>query len=245
MASPQIENGYTKIANEILDALCGIRIGGEARQVIDTIIRKTYGFSKKEDYISLSQFCAITRMRRPDVCRAINKAVLMNIVKVISKKATGQTNKYSINKDFETWKPLAKKLRGVAKKQIIISKKANKPVAKKQHTKERLKKVTKERGEGGQSPLVPEVIFLMETVNPSCKSYYNNQTQRRACHNLIETYGFEQVSKVIAFLPMSNKMSYMPAINTPLQLWEKYQSLKDKLAQKKGELVSKGRGLEV
>ena len=56
MASPQLKDGYVAIANEIMDALAHIRIPGEARQVLDVILRKTYGWKKKEDEISLSQF---------------------------------------------------------------------------------------------------------------------------------------------------------------------------------------------
>lgn len=40
MAEPQKENGYTPIANEIMDALCRIRIPGEERQVLDCISGK-------------------------------------------------------------------------------------------------------------------------------------------------------------------------------------------------------------
>ena len=60
MANPQKENGYTAIANEIMEALCRHRIPGEDRQVLDVIFRKTYGFNKIEDYISLSQFVDMT-----------------------------------------------------------------------------------------------------------------------------------------------------------------------------------------
>jgi phage replication O-like protein O len=49
--SPQKEHGYTPIANEIYDAFVRTRISGEARQVLDCIIRKTYGYNKKEDKI--------------------------------------------------------------------------------------------------------------------------------------------------------------------------------------------------
>src|SRR3990167_1120803 len=139
MANPQVENGYLRIATEIFEALCGIRIPGETRQVIDVVIRKTYGYNKKEDCISLSQFCLLTGMRRGGVCRAINKAVSMNILKVISKEANGKGNKYCIVKDFDSWKSLAKKRRGVSNKLIIISKKENLGVSKKRHTIDSIK----------------------------------------------------------------------------------------------------------
>ena len=60
MTTPQLENGYIKIATELYDALCGIRIPGEARQVFDVILRKTYGWNKKKDAIALSQFVEAT-----------------------------------------------------------------------------------------------------------------------------------------------------------------------------------------
>jgi len=64
MKSPQTENGYIKIANELWDALTGIRIPGEVRQVLDYIFRKTYGYNKKilvtsGSYVSAGQQIAL------------------------------------------------------------------------------------------------------------------------------------------------------------------------------------------
>ncbi len=97
--------------------------------------------------------------------------------------------------------------------------------------------------EASSASLVSDLIKLFEEVNPACKAMYGNTTQRKACEYLIGEYGFEEVSRVVAFLPKSNKIAYIPNINTPNQLWQKYQALKDGLARKKGELQAKGRGL--
>lgn len=85
----------------------------------------------------------------------------------------------------------------------------------------------------GASPLIPKVIKLFERVNPACKSMYGNKTQRRASQDLLDTYGFEELGKVIAILPKTNKLTYFPSITTPAQLWNDYQKLKDKLIQEK------------
>ncbi|MBE0425775.1 MAG: replication protein [Nitrospirae bacterium] len=106
MASPQVENGYTKIANEILEALARIRIPGEAVQVLLIIIRLTYGFQKKKDSISLSQFYLKTGIAKSSIIRAIRTLEKLNL---IYKKVNGTVTEYSINKDFETWKPFTKK----------------------------------------------------------------------------------------------------------------------------------------
>lgn len=120
MANPQCENGYTRIANELLEALAKIRIPGEAMQVFLVIVRKTYGFGKKEDAIPLSQFCLATGLKRPNVVRAIKLLERMNLViksdttlvsKVIPpviKNDTRTVRIYRFNKDFEAWKPLSK-----------------------------------------------------------------------------------------------------------------------------------------
>lgn len=106
MANPQLEDGFTKIADDILEALARIRIPGETMQVVLVVLRKTYGFGKKSDWISLSQFSNATSLSRPHVCRAIRRALAMNL---IAKKGNGDSVTYSFNKDFDSWKPLPKK----------------------------------------------------------------------------------------------------------------------------------------
>ena len=125
MINPQLENGYVKIANEIMEAFGKYRIPGEQRQILDVIIRKTYGFNKKEDMISNSQFVIATGLKKPSICRAINALIDKNIV---SKKDNKRIPSYQFNKNYHTWKPLAKKL--------TVSKKVNPVLAKKLPTKD-------------------------------------------------------------------------------------------------------------
>ena len=105
MANPQKENGYTAIANEIYDAMIAFRVSGECEQVLKVVIRKTYGFNKKEDYISNSQFMEMTKLKKQNVSRAIIKLINHKLVikTDYSKKLGG---KYLFNKDFEQWIPL-------------------------------------------------------------------------------------------------------------------------------------------
>lgn len=128
MANPQKEDGYTAIANEIVSALASIRISGEEMQCLWVILRKTYGWNKKEDSISLSQFTEITGInKRQNVLRALNKLLSKKIIGVIKKDNT--ISKYRLNKDFETWQPLSKKItpsRLLSKKITGVIKKDNK-----------------------------------------------------------------------------------------------------------------------
>src|SRR3990167_6753644 len=108
MANPQIENGYTKISNEIMEALAKIRISGEARQMLDVIIRKTYGFSKKEDKIATTQFMELTGLSRLAIPKARKKLISLNLI-TVSQKGYSQILTYSFQKDYDKWKPYPKK----------------------------------------------------------------------------------------------------------------------------------------
>ncbi len=108
MASPQVENGYTMLANELLEAYSMIRVSGEENQLFWFIIRKTYGFKKKEDAISLSQFSIGTGINKPNVCRALSNLIKKNL---IIKNDNGLITSYRIQKDYAKWKALSKKIR--------------------------------------------------------------------------------------------------------------------------------------
>lgn len=75
--------------------------------------------------------------------------------------------------------------------------------------------------------LIPEVINLFEKfVNPACKRYYKNTTQREAAKDLIKIHGFERLQFLIEkTLPKTNGIKFLPTITTPLQLVERYATL--------------------
>ncbi len=135
--NPQAEDGHTDIANEIMEALAKIRISGEARQVLDLILRKTYGWHKKWDKISLSQFTSGTGLKKSTICKALNKLIFMNLI--ITKKDNEGISKYMFNKHYDKWKPLPKKIT-LPKKEISITQKGNESLPKKRHTKETIQK---------------------------------------------------------------------------------------------------------
>lgn len=140
MANPQLEDGHLRIANDIWDALCRIRIPGEVRQVIDTVLRKTWGFQKKQDHIAISQFQAATGINRGNVCRALRKAITMNIIvkkdDPLVKKDDPRGVSYSFNKDYETWRGVSSKKTRSSKKTPVVVKKDDKTLSKKTTTKD-------------------------------------------------------------------------------------------------------------
>lgn len=103
MASPQIEDGYCKIANELLEAKAKIRISGEENQIWEVMLRKTYGYNKKTDKISIGQFALATGMNRGNIHRALRR---LEDKKMTFHKATPEGIEYGIQKDFEKWNDL-------------------------------------------------------------------------------------------------------------------------------------------
>jgi len=128
MANPQPDK-YVKISTELWEAFCKIRIPGEARQCLDVIIRKTYGYKKKEDWIALSQFSKDTGIVKTHVARALQKLKNMNVI-TVTQKGNAVAPTYCIQKNYEKWKSLPKKVT-LPKKVMSVTQKGNLPLPKK------------------------------------------------------------------------------------------------------------------
>ena len=101
MASPQKENGYTPIANEILDALSRTKLTGQEFRVLMHIFRKTYGYSRKEYTASLSEIGQTIGMNRIVVKKMVDKLLPRKVIAVTAEGNTKLT--YRINKNYEEW----------------------------------------------------------------------------------------------------------------------------------------------
>jgi len=158
MAKPQLENGYTKISNELLEALCRFRISGELRQIFDVIVRKTYGFNKSSDYISNSQIVEMTGLNKGNVSRGLSKLITNNLV---IKTDNNGCKIISINKDYSTWKPLVIKTDNSHKKlsKVItgVIRSDNKKLSEVRDTKER-KKLYKRNMQSSKKIATPKKI---------------------------------------------------------------------------------------
>lgn len=84
-----------------------------------------------------------------------------------------------------------------------------------------------------------DLIKLFEEVDPKNKTYYSNKTERASADFLISEYGREHVEKVIAILPKTNKLNYIPSVTKPSELKEKWGKLRDALEKKKTESIIK------
>lgn len=73
--NPQLADGYTKIANDLLDAILLCDLTKHEFKITVAIIRKTYGWNKKVAAISVSTFQVMTGIDRRHVARAIKSLI--------------------------------------------------------------------------------------------------------------------------------------------------------------------------
>lgn len=108
MANPQMENGFTPIAHEILEALARHRpaIGADEWRILAVLFRMTFGWQRKWTEISLENWALMTGMTKAHARRAIRKLLERNI---ISRSGNEGKPAYCFQKDFDSWRPLPEK----------------------------------------------------------------------------------------------------------------------------------------
>jgi phage replication O-like protein O len=228
MACPQKENGYTPIANEIMEHLAMPGISGSEFRILMVVFRKTYGFQKTKDTISLSQFEKLTYMKRAQAVKTLKELVAKRIL-------LKEGNAYKFNKNWEEW-GVAKRIPSSQKDTEGGSQKDTETGSQLPTHKRKKENIKETIAEASTAKLIPEVIHLFSKINPACKNYYSIPVQRQACLDLVETYGFDEISHVIAFLPKNNSTPYKKQANTPKQLWENYVAIKNGWLQEKNKL---------
>lgn len=231
----QVENGhFTRIANKILDDLVSVDVSSSELRIILAIIRKTYGFQKTEDYISLSQLTEMTHISKRNVVYLIQNLEAKKLL-IIGRE--NETNKIRFNKYSDTWLVQnsaiqVKENRDRAK--ITSAKLRNTPIASAKlgktlvqnyvknvrsfaHTKEK-RNIQKKVAQQSSAESISSIIGLFKEVNPSTDRLFGMPPQRAATDRLLVKFGEEKLSDMVRFLPKSNASRYAPTITTPVQL---------------------------
>jgi len=83
-----------------MDALMRTNFPAHERRVLDCILRKTYGWNKKADRISYSQFQEATGIDRRHIGRSLASLKRRNVIICIGQ---GYALEYGLQKDYELW----------------------------------------------------------------------------------------------------------------------------------------------
>jgi len=104
MANPQKEQGYTPIANELVEQMAKFNLSSYEWRTLFALWRKTWGWGKTSDRISITQFQKITGLDRRHQFRAIKSLIRRNIV---AYSGNGKVKLYRFQKDYTLWKNVA------------------------------------------------------------------------------------------------------------------------------------------
>lgn len=100
-AEIQIDDGnYTRIHYAILEELAKVRLSPPEFRALMFLLRQTYGWNKKEDMISLTQWVKATGDTRPVVNDTLRKLITKRIV---YRRKEGLSFFYGFNKYVEQW----------------------------------------------------------------------------------------------------------------------------------------------
>jgi phage replication O-like protein O len=127
--SAQVENGYTRIANELVEALASTYLSPYEWQVLMAIFRKTYGYNKKSDWIANSQLSELTGIYKAHISRTTKKLVERGIV-------TQTGNSLSFNKNYSSWLPKQVTIKKVTQTGNTVTQMGNAELPKQVDTKD-------------------------------------------------------------------------------------------------------------
>lgn len=103
MADVQLENGYTRIANELLEAVYRTPFIAAHLKIILVCWRYTYGFGRKQAEISVSFISKATGISRRYVSDALTELIESNIIKVTQEPTYSKSRIIAFNKNYKEW----------------------------------------------------------------------------------------------------------------------------------------------
>jgi phage replication O-like protein O len=101
MADVQLENGYTRIANQILEKMAQIKLNATQYRIVMVVWRYTYGFDRTMHELSISFISQATGCSERQIQRELKDLCARRILVQQSQK--GRTNLLGFNKNYDEW----------------------------------------------------------------------------------------------------------------------------------------------
>lgn len=103
MGTPQLENGYTRVANELLEAVFQTNFNGSQVRVILCLLRNTYGYGRKECEFSNAYISKATGINKKNVAAVVKSLVDGKVLEVTQDATFSSAKKVAINKNYTEW----------------------------------------------------------------------------------------------------------------------------------------------
>jgi len=96
------EDGFTRIANLLLEALALARLNGVQKGICLFLFRRTYGWNRSEDAIALGEFAEACGTSRPYISRQLTELIKKNIIFRVAYQP-GKVSVYSFVTSIVDW----------------------------------------------------------------------------------------------------------------------------------------------
>lgn len=107
MASPQLENGFTRIANELFPALVSRDFSGCELRAIIAVLRLTYGFHKLQAHVSSTALSKVMGVSERYARRVLFSLVNKGVIQVVKPAKGPRAPLIQFVKDYDRWKQQA------------------------------------------------------------------------------------------------------------------------------------------
>ncbi len=97
-----IENGFTQIANLLLEALTMAKLNGTQKGICMFLWRRTYGWGKSDDAVSLREYSEACGTSQSYISRQLNELLKKKVV-IRVKYEPGKTPVYTFNTRVSQW----------------------------------------------------------------------------------------------------------------------------------------------
>lgn len=104
MASPQLEKGFVRIANELFERLYQSCLPGREHRAMEFILRVTYGYARKMAEVSSMELAHQLDCDSGDARRILTNLVNRNMLFRVREARGPKPAVYQINKNWEAWK---------------------------------------------------------------------------------------------------------------------------------------------
>jgi len=101
VASPQLENGFTRIANELLLALATADLTKREHAILYFVFRWTYGFRRKSAQVTTAELAKATHFGQPHCTNALASLARKGLVTLVRR---GRFVTVTVQKDWERWR---------------------------------------------------------------------------------------------------------------------------------------------
>lgn len=102
MNGPQLEDGFTRIANELMENVPKFKLNGTQLRIILIIWRYTYGFKRKQHEFSISFLAEALETSKSHVDKELKSLIERNVLQVVG-RARSRSRIITFNKNYSEW----------------------------------------------------------------------------------------------------------------------------------------------